>query len=52
MYFPLPGIPVSSASRLSGVNLLLVAKLGQGQQNYQLAHEELRGMSFTVLKDR
>ena len=57
MNFSLPGAPVTSASRLLGVELavlilLLASKLGQGQSNYQLAHEELRERSSAVLKNR
>ena len=46
-----------SASRLPAVELavlplLLAPKIGQGQPNYLLAHEELRGRGLTVLDNR
>ena len=57
MYFSLHGVPVTSASRLPGLDfavllLPLTPELGQGQPNYQLAHEELRGMNSAVLESR
>ena len=57
MHFFLPGIPVTSASRLLGVELavlllLLAPKLGQGQSNYLVAHAKFRGTSSKVLKNR
>ena len=53
----LPGVPVTSASRLPDVELavlllLLALKLGQGPSNYLLAHEELRERSCALLKKR
>ena len=56
-YIFLPGVPVTSSSRLPGVELavlllLLAPKPGQRQSNYRLAHEELRRRSFKVLKSR
>ena len=57
MHFAMHGAPVTSASRLYGLEpavlLLLVApELSQGQPNYQLVHEELRGRSSAVLMNR
>ena len=45
MHFSLANVPVTSSSRLPGVELavlllLLTPNLSQGQPNYQLAHEE------------
>ena len=55
MHFSLPGVPVTSASRLPGVELtvpllLLALKLGQVQSNCPLAHEELRGPLFVAAR--
>ena len=47
MHFFLPGVPMTSASRLPVVELAvlflqLAPKFGQGHLNYQLSHEELK----------
>ena len=57
MHISLPGVPVTSASRLPGVELavlllLLAPELGQRQPNYQHFKEELREGGSTALENR